>query len=360
MFLCRVLVVEHCQHYSIISILVMTLRTLTIGLIASSSIINAFDVNGAQKSLNLQGGNQASQLLDLHKVLVEIESITGNEEQVGEYLLSYLENHNFTTEVQLVPSLEAGKGKQRQNVFAYKGQTRSTRILVTSHMDTVAPYLPYEIRNGNEIWGRGSSDAKGCIASQIIAVQELFEGGEAEEGDIGILFVVGEERDGAGMKKANELFPSTNWEAVVFGEPSDHKLVLGHKGALVYEITAHGKAAHSSYPELGVNANSMLIRALSAIDSMELPSSEKYGNTTTNIGVMSGGVAMNIIPARASATILTRLAAGTPDEAMAIIEKIVNDVDNRLNVAFGHRFPPVDCDVDIEGMCPLNRYSSKN
>lgn len=127
-------------------------------------------------------------------------------------------------------------------------------------------------------------------------------------------------------------------------------LVLGHKGALVHEITAHGKAAHSSLPELGINANSMLVRGLTAIENMELPASDKYGNTTTNIGIISGGVAMNIIPDKASATVLSRLASGTPKDSMEIIGKVIKDVDERLSVTFGHRFAPIECDVDIPGM----------
>ncbi|KAM3079630.1 hypothetical protein ACMFMG_006042 [Clarireedia jacksonii] len=141
-------------------------------------------------------------------------------------------------------------------------------------------------------------------------------------------------------------------EAVIFGEPSEHKLVLGHKDALVYEITAYGKAAHSSYPELDINANSMLIRVLTAIDTMELPGSDKLGDTTTDIGVIRGGVAMNIIPAKASATVLTRLATGTPEEVMTKIKAVIESVEfeeGKVEVTFGHRFAPVDCDVDIDG-----------
>jgi acetylornithine deacetylase len=302
-------------------------------------------------------------LLKLHKELVEIESITYNEYHIGQYLVNYLSARNFTVETQQVlapvPVHDGGfrensQSHPRFNVFAYKGQKRNTRILITSHMDTVAPYIPYSRPSKNDICGRGTTDAKGCIASQIMAVEELFasEREQASEGDIGLLFVVGEEVNGAGMKHASELFLRDNitWEAVVFGEPSEHKLVLGHKGALVYEISAHGKSAHSSYPELGINANTMLIRALTAIDDMELPGSEKLGDTTTNIGVIQGGVAMNVIPDEASAMILTRLAAGTPQQAMAKIEEIIQTLDEpRLTVTFGHRFSPVDCDIDIDG-----------
>lgn len=160
------------------------------------------------------------------------------------------------------------------------------------------------------------------------------------------------------MVTASESFQrdGVSWEAVIFGEPSEHKLVLGHKGALAFEIIAHGKDAHSSYPELGINAISMLIKVLTAIDEMELPGSEKLGDTTTNIGVIQGGVALNVVPAKASATVLTRLAIGSPKEAIKRIEDVVASIgfdEDRVEVKFGHQFGPVDCDVDIDGESPI-------
>ncbi|KAI9647171.1 hypothetical protein NHQ30_003554 [Ciborinia camelliae] len=312
---------------------------------------------GAEQS---QFTNSQLNLVNLHKDLISIESITGNEYDIGQYLHFYLSSRNFTVETQHVPSVPLTatlNDKPRSNIFAYKGTTRNTRLLITSHMDTVAPYIPYTRSSngeGNEICGRGSTDAKGCIASQIMAVEELIAEESIDKGDIGLLFVVGEERNGAGMKKASDLFheDGLTWEAVIFGEPSEHKLVLGHKGALAYEIIAHGKAAHSSYPELGINANSILIKVLTAIDEMKLPGSTKLGETTTNIGVIQGGIAMNVIPAKASASVLTRLAAGKPEEAIKRIEAVIASLgldEGRVEVNFGHQFGPVNCDVDIDG-----------
>ncbi|KAF7886006.1 hypothetical protein EAF00_010109 [Botryotinia globosa] len=304
-----------------------------------------------------------SNLIGLHKDLVSIESITGNEYEIGQYLYSYLSSRNFTVETQhvspnqSVSNVQNMYDKPRLNIFAYKGTTRKTRLIITSHMDTVGPYIPYSRSSNGEdnmICGRGSTDAKGCMASQIMAVEELIAEDSIHEGDIGLLFVVGEEIDGAGMKRASEIFQQDGitWESVIFGEPSEHKLVLGHKGALAFEIIAHGKDAHSSYPELGINAISILIKALTEIDGMRLPGSDKLGETTTSIGMIQGGVALNVIPAIASASVLTRLAAGTPEQAMKRIESIIASLDideGGVEVKLGRHFGPVDCDVDIDG-----------
>ena len=238
-------------------------------------------------------------LLNLHKALIEIESITGNEQEVGKYLASYLEKHNFTVETQDVEAINSAKAP-RQNIFAYKGEQRKTKTLVTSHIDVVPPYWPYK-REGDEIWGRGSVDAKGSVATQITAFTELYAAGKIEDGDVALLFVVGEEGPGDGMRKANDL--GLNWGTVIFGEPTELKLASGHKGITGVEIKAKGKAGHSGYPQLGKSANAMLIPALYALQNIQLPWSEKYGNTTLNIGRIEGGVAANVIAEDAKASI---------------------------------------------------------
>lgn len=142
-------------------------------------------------------------LLKLHRTLIEHESITGNEYAVGKWLVSYLEGQNFTVETQEVTPATPTE-KARHNILAYVGKQRETRTLISSHIDTVPPFWPYEKR-GDEIWGRGSVDAKGSVATQITAVEELLETGDIGEGDVALLFVVGEETFGDGMRKANDL-----------------------------------------------------------------------------------------------------------------------------------------------------------
>jgi acetylornithine deacetylase len=284
-------------------------------------------------------------LLKLHKSLVEHESITGNEHGVAKWLVSYLKSENFTVETQDVGPFENGT-QQRENILAYFGKQRKTRTLVSSHIDTVPPFWKYE-RIGDEIWGRGSVDAKGSVATQIKAVEELRAAGKIGEGDVALLFVVGEEVGGDGMKKVNDL--GMSWDTCIFGEPTELKLASGHKGIASVEIRAKGKAGHSGYPELGKSANAMIIPALYALQNAELPWSEKYGNTTLNIGQIGGGVAANVIAEDAYAKISIRIADGEP----AAIEKIVLDTIQKageeLDVKFNGGYGPVHVDSDIPG-----------
>lgn len=210
------------------------------------------------------------------------------------------------------------------------------------------PFYPYEIRNHDQIWGRGSVDAKACVAAQIIALQELLAVQTISPDDVALLFVVGEETGGDGMRRANDL--NLAWDAVIFGEPTELNLASGHKGLLGLTLTARGKAGHSGYPWLGENANSMLLPVLVALDRIRLPHSEKYGNSTLNIGRMEGGVSSNVIAETATAQIQVRIAAGSAEHAKDAILDTVHRIDNRIDVHFVHGgYGPVDIDSDVPG-----------
>lgn len=175
-------------------------------------------------------------------------------------------------------------------------------------------------------------DAKGSISAQIYATQELLASGEISANDVSLLFVVGEETGGDGMRKVNDL--EMEWQTVIFGEPTELKLATGHKGIMILMIKAHGKAGHSGYPWLGQNANHMLMPALITLQKLALPSSEKYGNSTLNIGHMSGGVAANVIAEEAYARIGIRIAAGCPETVKKLVSDAVKAVDEDLELDF--------------------------
>lgn len=327
-------------------------------------------------------------LLNLHRNLVEINSVTGKEKTVGNYLVSYLRSLNLTVDTQEV-------AKDRFNIHAYAPGHRKTRALFSSHIDTVPPFYNYTLKHPissfshkdktseTEIWGRGTVDDKACVASQITAFESLRKSGAIKPSDLGLLFVVGEETGGDGMVKANEL--GLSWDAVIFGEPTESKLASGHKGLMQFEVRVKGKAAHSGYPWLGRSANEVLIAALAGIERLKdlsedeggLPRSEKYGNTTLNIGKIEGGVAGNVVAESAVAIVSGRLAGGTVAETKAIVIETIEQATKPLladgkgkNVAkpmpvwvksnceyvgslevvfTAEGYPPVDIDTDIDG-----------
>lgn len=295
------------------------------------------------------------ELISLHKNLVSIPSVSFNEYNISNWLASTLETYGYSTELQ-----EAEPN--RFNVLAWPGKKRNAKLLVTSHIDTVPPFYPYKVdANGSEtvISGRGSVDAKASVAAMIVATDTLISSHSIDADDINLLFVVGEEVHGDGMRAANDLglTPST----VIFGEPTEGKLASGHKGMLGFSIKAKGKAAHSGYPWLGRSANEVLVKALAALMELgqKLPTSEKYGQTTINLGRIEGGVAANVVAEEASALVAVRIAAGTPDEIKKHVTKVIEDATESFKTSdedvvfeldfMGIGYPPVDIDHDVPG-----------
>ncbi|CAO1596530.1 hypothetical protein XANCAGTX0491_000370 [Xanthoria calcicola] len=299
---------------------------------------------------------ETTQLYGLHRQLVEIPSVSDSEHAVGEFLASYLTARNFKVEKQHVPPFDSQghqtKHQQRFNLLAYPAASPSngTRVLLTAHLDTVPPYIPYHYNSTTrQISGRGTVDAKACIAAQVTAAISLLSSGTVPPSSLSLLYVVGEEVGGDGMRAFSNS-PHPAYESVIFGEPTDLKLASGHKGNLAFTVTATGKSGHSGYPWLGENANSMLIPALLALDNLQLPSTDKYGNSTLNIGKMAGGQAGNVIPASAYADIQVRIAGGEPEELQGLIVDAVRRIDERLKVRFWSKgYGPVNIDHDVEG-----------
>ncbi|KAK9383734.1 uncharacterized protein V2V93DRAFT_362596 [Kockiozyma suomiensis] len=285
-------------------------------------------------------GDSTGTLVYLHRSLVSIPSVTKNEHAAAMFLQTYLTSTGWTVEVQPVSA-----SPQRENIYAYRGSRRQTRVLLTSHIDTVPPFIPYSAHDGY-FWGRGAVDAKAAVAAMITAAQNLLsEGTINEEGDVSLLFVVGEEAEGIGMITANEL--GVSWETAIFGEPTELRLSKGHKGMVIASLDAKGRASHSGYPELGVNANYYLVEALYGLQHVDYPYSELLGNTTFNAGVISGGVAANVISPSATAEVLVRVAA-EPDVVLAKMRAAVDAVENvNLNVSL--TYDPVICDYIVPG-----------
>ncbi len=235
-------------------------------------------------------------VFELTRALVDIESITNNEERVGNYLYDYLaplavlyDGHIERIEVE----------PRRFNVFAQWGEPLA--VTLSTHIDTVPPFFTSR-EDADFIWGRGACDTKGIIASMIKAVEALLEGGQR---GFGLLFVVGEERNSAGAYKAAQTPRGSRY--IINGEPTENQLALGSKGALRYEVCAAGKMAHSAYPELGDSAVNKLLDVLADIRRIPLPMDELLGPSTLNIGTLAGGRAPNVIADEARADIMIRL-----------------------------------------------------
>ena len=205
-------------------------------------------------------------IAELTRALVDIESITNNEEAVGTFLLDHLSRLAARTSGHAERcEVEA----HRFNVLAHWGDPLVT---LSTHMDTVPPFFPS--REDDEfVWGRGSADAKGIIASMVGAAEGLLEAGVR---NFALLFVVGEERNSAGAYAAARNPRGSRY--LINGEPTENKLALASKGMLRYEVVAQGKLAHSAYPELGESAIEKLLDALQRIRAIRASAGRAAGS----------------------------------------------------------------------------------
>ncbi|HEV2765775.1 MAG TPA: M20/M25/M40 family metallo-hydrolase [Pyrinomonadaceae bacterium] len=233
-------------------------------------------------------------LIGLTRELIDIPSVTGEEQEVGRFLAALLARLGYRVETQEVTN-------GRSNVVAASGER--PRVFLSTHMDTVPPHIASAEDEGF-VYGRGACDAKGIIAAQIVAAERL----RAEGFDsIGLLFTVDEEMSSVGARAANTHPLAETCDYLVNGEPTDNRLAVGSKGSLRLTLRTSGRSAHSAYPERGESAIEKLLDVLADLRACAWPADAFFGETTCNIGTLRGGTRPNVIPAEASADLQIRL-----------------------------------------------------
>ena len=247
-------------------------------------------------------------LFALTRTLVDIESTTPNEIAVGEFLCAELARRGL--DARKMPA-----DGERSNVLAtWPGHPRP-EIVFSTHMDTVPPFIASS-EDETRIFGRGSCDAKGIIAAQIMAAEKLRAAGVF----VGLLFLVGEETNSIGALQANQHPIGARF--MINGEPTNNRLAVASKGSLHVVLTARGKMAHSAYPELGESAIDKLIEALYRLHAMKLPETPDVGPCTKNVGTIEGGRARNVISDFARAELFYRLVGPGEDLRRLIVEAV--------------------------------------
>jgi acetylornithine deacetylase len=254
-------------------------------------------------------------VIELTRALVNIPSVTGAEAGVADFIARRLHELGFAVSEQTVEG-------RRRNILGLLAAR--PRVVFCTHMDTVPPFIASS-EDATHVYGRGAGDAKGSLAAMILCARELKEEGGA---DVGLLFVVGEETDSAGAKKANDL--GIDSEFTVVGEPTENKLGFGHKGLMTVEINASGKSAHSGYPHLGDSAVEKLLDVLAKIRTMDFEDDPAWGKTLVNIGKIEGGVAHNVVPESAAAIVSLRVGANWRRVAEKLVGLAGRGVDVKI------------------------------
>ena len=268
--------------------------------------------------------NEAVDPVELARRLIDIPSVSGEEEAMARFLASYLERLGYRVEL-----LEAPAG--RPGLVATTGAP--PRLVFSTHLDTVPPHFASG-EDDEYVYGRGACDAKGILAAQLTAAERLRAEGHTE---VGLLFVVDEERGSVGARVANAHPLARECRWLIDGEPTENKLAVGCKGSLRVALRAEGTGGHSAYPERGRSAIHTLLDVLADVRDVAWPRDEYFGETTCNIGVITGGTSANVIAPDARADLHIRLVTDqTP--VRGLLERAVG---SRTGVEYLSFTPPV-------------------
>lgn len=238
--------------------------------------------------------------------LCAVDTTTGREERLLPCLVRLLEDLDAEVFLQQVDGA-------RCNVLATWAPAPEARVLLSSHLDTVPPFLPPR-PFPDRLLGRGSCDAKGQILAQLAAIRCLLAAGERRVAWLG---VVGEETDSCGAVAAKSLLcrlPAL--DAVVVGEPTGNRLPWGQKGYLHLALVCHGRRGHggdaaAADPKSGDSALWHLLRWLQALSHLEPGADRAFGREVWNLGWLRGGEAANVVAGRAVAEIVVRTVPGS-------------------------------------------------
>ena len=236
--------------------------------------------------------------------------------------------------------LEGSPGKK--NVFGLRrgAGTGEEVFLLSGHTDVVPAgdrknwsHDPFgaEIHDG-WLWGRGSVDMKGAIAAQIFAAKAIIDSQVPLSGSFMLGYTVDDETGGPwGMKYVVEKgISSVGWPtptAHVLGEPNDLNISGSFKGRMWFQVSTLGKAAHGGQPDLGINAIDQMTKLAQRFRSALRLQHPLMGQDTLNLGIITGGQKVNMVPDICTSHMDLRMCApGKADDYEISLRGIVADL----------------------------------
>ncbi len=263
--------------------------------------------------------------VELARELIRIDTAAGNESAAAAVIAPRLERAGLRVERH---ELAAG----RESLVASVG---SPRVTLSGHLDTV----PFDragwsvsptgaVVQGDRLFGRGASDMKSGVAAMVVAAERHLERPHRCTG-LQLVLSAGEEVGCLGARELAEL-EAIGGEMLVVGEPTGNQMRLGHKGAVWFEVAAHGKAAHGAQPELGHNAILELARvAVALTDGFPRVEHPELGRATINVGSLHGGTQPNLVPDEALMAVDVRTVPGFDP---AVVEELAGDGSGHIDV----------------------------
>jgi succinyl-diaminopimelate desuccinylase len=268
--------------------------------------------------------------------LVRIKSVNppGDELPIADYIASTLKKFGLDTEL-------VRHSPTRASVLARLNTLhKKPGLLYNGHLDTVPigtekwirdPFAA-EVSEG-KIWGRGTVDMKGGLASLMVTAKTLAEFRMPLRGDFILAATAGEETDSQGAIAIATRSDLESLQALIIAEPSNNGLYVAEKGALWLELTTHGKTAHGATPELGRNAVTMMLKLIGEVGKLEIPFKEHpmLGSFTRSVNTIAGGMKTNVVPDNCVATVDMRTVPGQDHLAiLRHIEDLIADLSDQI------------------------------
>ena len=258
---------------------------------------------------------------DLLKQLIRADStVAQGESATAEVIARHFQERGIDSRI------DRWDGRRSNVVARVKSAGRRPALLFVCHLDVVGPgeeswrHPPFAaVEEDDRIYGRGTVDMKGPIASVVTAICEAVNSQTTLHGDILFAATAGEETDSAGVQR---FMQDRAWlpelAGIVVPEPTDLAVVTAHRGLFWLKVTTRGKAVHSSMAERGVNAIGSMKRVLDELEHyrIEFQPHPQLGKSSLSINLISGGAAMNIVPDRCTLGVDIRTLPGQDPETI--------------------------------------------
>jgi succinyl-diaminopimelate desuccinylase len=302
------------------------------------------------------------ELVEIARAALRVPTINppGAEAPLAEMLAGLLRDAGIDVEL-----LDHG-GDRASLAARLRGDGSAPGLILTGHLDVVGVgerswrHDPFGgVVEDGRLYGRGAADMKGAIASMIAAALAIRRSDARLGGDLVLAFTAGEEVDSLGAQALVDAGLLAGADAVVIGEPTGLDVYVAEKGNLALEIEARGRAAHSSMPDLGVNAIYAMAEVVAGLERLrfDVRPHPLLGKPTLSVGTIVGGVKTNVVPDRCTVEVDVRT---LPDQSHHVVrtdvEAILADVASRragvelrVSRAFGREAVSTPPDAPIVG-----------
>ena len=236
----------------------------------------------------------------------------------------------------------------RTSVVAHAGGTDGKAPLcMTGHIDTVAlgarPWSkdPFSGQtDGDKLYGRGSSDMKAGVAAILVAARSFAKKLNGTPG-LTVVLTAAEEGGCIGSQHLARTKLLGKAGALLVGEPTSNFPYVGHKGSIKFHANFKGVSAHGSMPHLGSNAIYKAARAVTELERFDFRAAVHpvMGSPTMNVGTMTGGSGVNMVPDTASIGVDIRTVPGMDHKEL--LDRLRKTVGDDAEMQVFSDLPPV-------------------